>query len=296
MSNATIAQVTVDGFRDLVRHLAQQKGTKARGWCDDWSPEAETGNWDRLSKGEAAPKTRKMATPETGRVWSRRIAIATPFNDAEITEVEDPSVLLLDPNSNIVQSLGMSMGRKMDNIIFPAAIGNALNSVRASDGSNTPTNIALPAGQIVGDYSEAINFDAITEINEKFNTNDLDDEEVVAFVGPRQVRELQNLAEVTSSDYVNASALMSRKIVTGWYGMTWIMSTQLPTDGTGERSCIFMTRKAMGFHIPQDITTFVAQDPSLSYAWRPYCQFDAGAVRIEDEHVVALRVLDATVA
>jgi hypothetical protein len=82
-------------------------------------------------------------------------------------------------------------------------------------------------------------------------------------------------------------------------GMTWIMSNRLyfnsPVPAITQQSCIFMTRKAMGFHIPQDITTFVERDPGYSYAWRPYCQFSAGAVRVEDEHLVWGKFLDASV-
>jgi len=292
MSNATIKQVTLDAFHQGVTHLVQQRASKLRGWVDDWSPDAETGNWDRLGKGEASAKTRKMATPETGRVWSRRTAIASPYNDAEIIEQEDPTRMLEDPKSHIIRSLGYSMGRKMDNIIIQAAIGNATNSVRDNDSSNTPTQIALPASQIVGDYSTAISFGAATEVREIFNTNELEDEEIVALIGPRQVRELQNLTEVTSSDYVNASALMSGKIVSGWYGMTWIMHNGLNHGATLQTDCVFMTRDAIGFHIPQDVTTKCSEDPGTSYVWRPYAQFDAGAVRIEDEKVVIFKALD----
>ena len=292
MSNDTISQVTLDAFHQGVTHLVQQKAAKLRPWVDDWSPDAETGNWDRLGAGNAATKTRKMATPETGRVWSRRTAIATAVNDAEIIEQEDPTRMLEDPKSHIIRSIGYAQGRKMDNIIIQAAIGNATNSVRDNDSSNTPTQIALPASQIVGDYSTAISFGAATEVREIFNTNELEDEEIVALIGPRQVRELQNLTEVTSSDYVNASALMSGKIVSGWYGMTWIMHNGLNHGATLQTDCVFMTRDAIGFHIPQDVTTKCSEDPGTSYVWRPYAQFDAGAVRIEDEKVVMFKALD----
>jgi hypothetical protein len=296
----SIDQVYIDGFRDVLRHLAQQKTSKARGWCDEFSPEAETGNWDRLDQAEAAAKDRGQATPNSERVWSRRIAIASPYNDAELTEVEDPSMMLQDPNSNFVRSLGYSMGRKMDDIIFSAAFGSALNSVRAGDGSNTPTSIAVPAAQVVGDWSTPISFDAITEVLEKFNENDVDmDEAKVAIIGPRQVRELMNLTEQTSSDYVQAQALQQNGIVPNWMGFTWIMSTRLyqnaPVPAITEQSCLFMTRRALGFHIPEDITTFVERDPSLQYAWRPYCQFTAGAVRVEDEQMVWGKFLDDSV-
>ena len=296
MSNDTIKQVTLDAFQQGVIHLVQQKATKLRAWVDDWSPDAETGNWDRLGAAEAGIKTRRMATPEMDRVWSRRTAIASPYNDAEIIEQEDPTRMLEDPKSHIIRSIGYSMGRKMDDIIIGAAVGNATNSVRASDGSNTPTDIALPAGQILGDYGTPISFDVITNVVEIFNSHDLEDVEIVAVVGPRQVRELMNLTEVTSADYVMANALMSNKIVSGWYGMDWVMSNRLIHPTTAQTQCLFMTRDAVGFHIPQDVTTKCSEDPGLSYAWRPYAQFDAGAVRLEEEKVVTFEALDASIA
>jgi hypothetical protein len=301
MSNTSISQVYVDAFRDSVRQLAQQKTSKTRGWCDQFSQEAETGNWDRLGAGEAVVKPRLTATGDgTGRVWSRRIAVATPWKDDEVTEVEDPSMMLVDPNSNLVTSLGYSMGRKMDDIVLTAAMGGALNSVRDGAGANAPTTIAVPASQTVGDWTAPISFDAITEVLEIFNENDVDmDEAKVAIIGPRQVRELMNLTEQTSSDYVQAQALQQNGIVPNWMGFTWIMSTRLyfnaPVPAATEQTCVFMTRKAMGFHIPQDITAFVERDPSINYAWRPYCQFTAGAVRVEDKQLVVGKFLDASV-
>jgi len=300
----SVDQVFVDGFRDALRHLAQQEASKLRGWTDEFSPEAETGNWDRLASADAALKVRRtttpISTPIDDRVWSRRIAVALSYNGAEMTEVEDPSMMLIDPNSNLVRSLGYAMGRQFDDIIISAALGSALNSVRAGDGSNTPTGVAVPAGQVVGDWTTPISFDAITEVLEVFNSNDIAmDEPKVAVVGPRQVRELMNLTEQTSSDYVQAQALQQNGIVPNWMGMTWIMSNRLyfnaPVPAETEQSCIFMTRRAMGLHIPEDITTFVDRDPSFQYAWRPYCQFTAGAVRVEDEHLVWGKFLDATV-
>jgi hypothetical protein len=158
----------------------------------------------------------------------------------------------------------------------------------------------VPAGQIVGDFSDPISFDMVTEVLEIFNSNDIDmDEPKVAIVGPRQVRELMNLTEQTSSDYVQAQALQQNGIVPNWMGFTWIMSNRLyfnsPTPADDEQSLIFMSRKAMGLHVPEDITTFVERDPSFQYAWRPYCQFSAGSVRIEDEHLVWAKVLDTSV-
>ncbi len=294
MSNVTIPQVRIDAFRDTVRHLVQQKTSRLRPFVDGDSLEAETGAWDRLGSADSVAKTRKMATPEGGRVWSRRLALASPFNDAEVTELEDPSMMLADPNSNIVLSLAWSMGRRFDDIIIASATGNATVVTRTA-GVPTHTPTALPAGQQISDYLTAINFDFITQVQEKFMENEIYPEEPkVAVVGPRQVRELMNLTEVNSSDYVEARRLQTYGIAPNWLGFTWIVSNRLLEPASNQRDCLFFTRKALGLHTPQDVHAEVMKDPSLSYAWRPYCQITSGGVRVEDEHIVRLKVLDAT--
>lgn len=295
-----IQQVFVDAFRDNVRHLAQQKTSKLRQYTDQWSPEAETGAWDRLSKGEMGAKTRKQATPETGRLWTRRIAIAAPWSDGEIIECEDPSMMLQDPSSNLVMSMGYATGRKIDDIIIGAAIGNATDITRDPlnpnhDGTHTPTAVALPAGQVVGGGGNAMSFDLVTQVQETFMNNDIDpDVPKIFVVAPAQVRALMNLTEQTSNDYVQAQALQQYGIVPNWLGFTWIVSTRVTGVSGTTRDCFAMTHDAVGLHIPQDVTSFVQRDPTVSYAWRPYCQMTLGAVRIEDEKVVKCTVDDTT--
>ena len=294
-----IQQVYVDAFRDNIRHLSQQKTSKLRQFTDQWSPEAQTGAWDRLSKAEMAAKTRKEATPEGGREWTRRIAIASPWSDGEIIESEDPSMMLADPNSNLTMSMGYATGRKIDDIVIAAAIGNATSIARdpltPHDGTHTPTAAPLPAGQAIDGTGGGLTFDLVTEAQEKFMLNDIDpDMPKIFVVGPRQVRELMNLTENTSSDYVQAQALQQYGIVPNWLGFTWISSNRLTGTSGTTRECFAMTYDAVGLHIPQDVQTFVQRDPSLSYAWRPYCQMTLGAVRVEDEKVVKVTVDDTT--
>jgi len=296
MSNATVHQDYIDEFQSHVRQLAQQKFSRLRHTVDQDSAQSETGRWTRLSSGDSAAKTRKMATPETARVWSTRFAIATPFNDAEITELEDPSMTISDPNSQIVQSLGMSMGRRFDDVIIAAATAAANSSNRTiATGDTNPTTVAFTAGQTVGDYTGYISFDEITAIQEKFFENDIDvSVPKYAVVGPKQVRKLMQLTEQTSSDYVRSSLdeLSATGITQNWMGFTWIMSTRLLAPAGNQLDCLFYTNQAMGLHTPQDVHSECMKDPSLSYAWRPYCQITTGAVRIEDEHIVRFKAND----
>lgn len=293
--------VRVDAFTDNLRHLAQQEFAKLLNWVDHESPEAETNAWDRLSSGEMSSKSRNTASAgnETGRQWTRRSALALPYNDHELVETQDINMMLQDPKSNLLQSMGMAAGRNYDNVILDAATGT-VRVITRSGGDPTTTATAFPAGQIISDYSAEISFDYVAQIQKKFMQNDIDPMvPKVAVVGPTEVYLLQNLTEQTSADYVNSQALQKLTesgIVHNWMGFTWIMSNRTNTPTTDQRDCVFFTKRAMGLHTARGITTKCAEDPSRQYAWRPYCEMDIGACRIEDEQIVWFKSKDDDVA
>lgn len=286
----TQPNVYIQTFESIVRQLAQQEKTRLRPYVTERSTQAASHNWERLGTSNAVEKTARLVnTPEADTPWSRRVSIASTWHNADSTEQEDPSQMLVDPNSNLATSLGYSMRRAMDDIIIAAATGNA------TDGDGSP--VAFPAGQLVGDGTAPISFDFVTQVQEAFMQNDITpDVPKVAVVGPTQVRKLMQLTEQTSRDYVNSQALQmlsSSGIVPNWMGFTWVMSTRLLANTPGtDLKCLFFTKRAIGLHIARDINARIAEDPSKSFAWRIYCQFVAGAVRVEDEHIVQLHVAD----
>jgi len=286
-----------DAFQANVTQVAQQKASKALAHVDKDSTQSETNAWDYLGDGEMHDKARNAATSgtETGRVFYRRSAVALTYSDNEIIEAQDPSQMMYDPNSKIVTSMGYAAGRKIDDIIFNAAIGTA-NVVTRSAAIPTNTPTALPAGQILGDGSAPMSFDLAAQVVKTFGNNEIDPSVYkVAFVTPDVVYTLLNLTEQTSSDYVNREALQrlnSSGVVPNWMGFDWIMSTRLPVETNDMRSLIFMTTDAVGYHEPEGIATYFERDPSRQYAWRPQCDLTAGAVRVEDAQLVKVIVAE----
>jgi hypothetical protein len=286
----TISNVFVQQFETNLRFLAQQSESKLRGTVMEKSVSAEKLNWERLGTIEAADKTTRLVdTPVQDTPWSRRVSIPTAFHVGDSTEQEDPTEMLIDPNSNLVRQLGMAMRRKVDDLIIAAATGNSL------DGAGNA--VTFPAGQKLGDGTGVIDFDTITAVQELFMTNDIDPSvPKVAVIGPTQVRKLMQLTQQTSSDYVAAQALQtlnSTGIVPNWMGFTWIVSNRLLAPSAGELSCLFYTRDAIGLQVNKDITARVAEDPSKSFAWRLYAHANMGATRVEDEQIVHLHIKDA---
>jgi len=283
----SISNVYIETFENIVRHLAQQRMARLRMTVDERGVSSEKHNWERMGSNVAIQKTSaRQATPENDSSWSRRVSIAETWNVGDTVEQEDPIQMLVDPQSNIAHSLAMAMKRAQDDTIIAAATGTAL------DGQGV--NNAFPASQLVGDGTGVFSFDGVTEVYEKFMENDIDPEETkYMIIGPTQLRKMQQLTEYTSSDYVNIKSLASNGFVRSWMGFDWIVSTRLLAPNAGEISCFAMTKRAIGMQMNRDIAVRVAEDPSISFAWRVYCYGTWGAVRVEDEQIVHWQLKDS---
>ena len=284
----TIDNVYIQTFEQNLRHLAQQSESKLRSRVMERSTNGEKHNWERLSPSTAVQKTTVLAnTPVAEVPWSRRQTIAETWHAGEATEQEDPVQMLVDPNSNITRNLSMSMKRAVDDLIIAAATGASRDGAGAG--------VAFPAAQKIGTGVAAIDFDLVTQVQEKFMANDIDPDVPKCFiVGPPQIRKLMTLTEQTSNDYVRKrlDELSATGIVPNWMGFDWIMSTRLNQPAVGQSDCFAMTYDAIGLQVNRDITAKIAEDPTKSFAFRIYAFMTMGAIRVEDEQLVHLHVLN----
>jgi hypothetical protein len=283
----TISNVYIQTFERNLRHLAQQSDTRLRRFITEVASNGEKHNFELIGSVEASEKTSaRTATPTSDIPYSRRVALASTHHVGETVEQEDIVQMLVDPNSNVTMSLAMAMRRKVDDIIIAAATGTALDGAGSSVAFD---NI----NQKVGDGTGVITLDTIYETQEKFGKNDVDpDENIVMVIGPTQQRKLLSYMEVTSGDYQNAKALATG-MLPNYMGFDWVVSNRLLSPSVGVIDCLAFTRKALGLVVNKDITAKVAEDPSLSFAWRLYNMMTMGAVRIEDKHLVKVQLKNA---
>lgn len=281
-----VASVFVDAFDRNIRQLAQQSRNRLRGYVDVRGSSAESESWDTLAPSEMSPKAgRGASTPVIDAPWGRRVAGNGTFDIGEVVATDDITQMLADPLSNLTRSFGMAAYRSQDDVIIAAATGTALDG----DGNNN----AFPPGQIVGGaYAADINFDLVTEVSEKFLSNDIDPETRKVFViGPAQQRKLLQLTEATNQDYAHKA--LQEGFVQDWMGFMWIVSTRLDDGSAAGRDCFAMTEHALGMQLNQDIQSEVAKDPSASFDWRVYTSWQGGAVRVEDEQIVWAKVSES---
>ena len=287
----TIPVAYIDTFEARVRHLAQQQITRLRPYVDERGDVGKSHAWDRMGLSEAAIKgsrpgdpspARLVDTPNNNTEVSRRLSLAVTYDLGETSELEDPSQMLWDPNSNLVKAVAKGMRRAYDDEIIAAAVGSS----RDEDGNA----IAFPASQNIGDGTSPITFDIITNVNEIYLENDIDVEEPkIMVIGPKQARKLLQLTEATSMDYNTRDALR-QGFVQHWMGYTWIVSTRLQEPDTDQIYCFSMTYDAIGLQVNMDMHTEVAKDPGKSFAWRIYCMAVFGAIRVEDEKLIRLHL------
>jgi len=283
----TLNKLYVKTFEEYVRQLAQQTDSRFRLWCEERTETGSTRNWPRIAAQVMQQKVgTAVATPVNNSTWSNRVSVVATYHQGDTSEPEDINQLLIDPNSNIAQALGAAARRQIDDIIIAAATGNALDE--------SGNNNAFPAGQIVGDYETEIDFSAVTAVAQLFFSHDIPPEEAKCFgVGAQQARKLLHIAQATQSFYVGQMLeLVSRGFIKNWMGFDWILSNRLLSPANLQRTCLAFTRRAMGLQVAKDIWARVAEDPSISFAWRIYAALTAGAVRVEDEHIVQLQFAD----
>jgi hypothetical protein len=281
-SNVTVEDVHIETYESTLIQLAQQRMSRVQPWAMQRGEESSGHNWPVLNAADATLKTRDQATPETGAVFAERRSVPITMDIGELVEPEDIVQVLIDPLSGLAQSQVYAIGRAYDDELFDAAERDA------DDGKGGV--VALPAGQTISDGTVAINFDIVTEVTEQFLNNDVDpDEAKVWFVSPAQVRKMLQLTEHTSADY-NSLRPLEQGMPTNWMGYTWIPSTRLNSPAGGQIHCVAMTADAIGFNINEGMTSRVAEDPTMSFAWRVYCRSTFGAVRVQDEKTVIVHL------
>jgi len=285
----TIDSAFINEYEDNVRHLAQQVGTRVRPHVFEVSSGGEAYNFERLGPTEATEKVgRRQATTFVDDVWDRRVAQPKTFNHTMTVEHEDKVQMLVSPESHYAFNQAQALNRACDSLVIAACSGTALDG---DGGAN-----ALPASQIQGDGTAPMSLALASQAQEQFMTDEImPDEHKVMIVSPVQVRQIMNITQATSADFVQANALQQYGIVPNWMGFTWIVSNLLEAPAAGELYCIAMTKRAIGLAVNQETFTRIGENPSYQYMWQVFSQWTMGAVRVEDEHIQLIHVLDSDV-
>lgn len=282
--SSTISAAFINEYSRIVRHLAQQGDTRLRPHVYETPSGGEKYHFERLSETTSTLKTgRSVATPDADPGWTNRTAVPITHHWAANIEHEEKVQMIVDPQSAYAQNGAMAMRRSIDDEIIAAAQRAAPDK---AGGSNT-----FPAGQLLGDENTKFDLAFISQVNELFQTNDVDPDEPKCFcVSPTEVRQMLNDSTLTSADYMSVKALQANGMIHNFLGFTWVLTNRLATNTTPDyRDNLAFTKRGIGLTVNQDLFVRIAERADLSHQIQLYMQWTMGAVRVEDEHVVVAR-------
>lgn len=301
--SATIDKAFIKTYEGNVRHLVQQMDSRLMDTVQINTEGGKDHSWDRLGPMEASKAVgsttiqdfqsedgfahnplERSDTPLSDAEWSRRMSIPEKWDLGTTTEREDPTKMLVNPNSNLTLAVSAAMKRGQDDVIIAAATGDA------KDGGGEA--VVFPDTQIVTNASGGIDVNNIADVQTLFLDNEIDvSVQKYAVVPPSAIKAFMKQEKATSSDYVQAKALQQYGIVKNWMGFDWRTSTRLLGDDDTHVNALFYTKRAIGCQMNVNIETMVDQIPMKRYMWLIYSFMVLGAVRIEDEQIVKMSIL-----
>lgn len=284
-----LSQAEVQQYTANVIHLAQQKGSLLRETLRlKQSITGEAFFFERIGPTDAVEITTVHAdTPLIDVPHSKRRITPRAWTWATLVDEEQKVKTLIDPQSEYAINAGYSMGRKLDDLVIAAALGNSYS------GKTGATAVALPAGQKIAAAATGLTKAKLITANEKFLANKIDPrEKKYLLVGSKQVTDLLGITEVSSRDYNNVLPLVEGK-VSYWMGFNIIPIEALTLDGSSDRQVIAYTESALGLGIWKEVETDIGPRRDKTNATQILLKFMMDATRVEEEKVIEIACVEA---
>ena len=277
----------VEQYSANVSLLAQQTGSKLRSAVDVESVRGKSAFFDQIGVTAAQLRTsRHGSTPQIDTPHSRRKVSLDTFEWGDLVDDSDKVRMLIDPTSTYSRAAAAAMNRSIDDVIITAM--NASANTGVSGGTST----ALPSSQktATSDQSDGLTIDKLRSAKYILDNNDIDPSLKRFLVcGPKQIQDLLEVTEVTSSDYAVVKALATGTI-NSFLGFEFIMSTRLNKDTTytTDRLVFAFTEDAIKLALGKDVSAKISERADKSYSTQVYYSMDLGATRMEEEKVVQI--------
>lgn len=291
----------VQQFKGNLLHLLNQEGSMLMGAVKLEKVVGKYAHFDRLGRGTVVKRTTRHGdTPINDTAHSRRRVILDDYEWGDLIDSQDKVRMLIDPTSDYARAAAWDLGIKIDEIIIAALGGNSL----AIDSTDASSNVALPAGQIVDeDFGTADSNLTVAKLIEarrllmKHSGGIREPLHIV--VNSSAIAALLGDTNVTSSDFNTVQALVRGEIDT-YLGMKFHVVKDGILDGTADGTdsdpvlCMVFMSSALGLGIGKDINVRISERDDKSYATQVYASMTMGAVRIEEEKVVAIQCVQAS--
>ena len=298
---SSIDTAFVRQYSSMLYVLAQQQKSKLQMCVRQEGCQGESKSFDRL--GEAIVEemtTRHGNTPNNEQPHTRRWVTPSNYHTNSYIDSEDKIAMLIEPTNEYMQNQGRALGRQTDDILIAAALGTAAAGVTPTtssvafkdesvsiNGDGTVTSLGTLATVAGSGSLDDITLAKIATMQQIFDDEDVD-EEIPRYwaITPKDVREMLQLAALTSADYVSLRPLETGKIV-NFLNFYFIKSTRLTKDAatsTAYRTFAW-AKDGLIYASAKGVESYIDQLPTKSYTTQVYSRMNGGAVRMDGAKV-----------
>ena len=310
------------GFNRSIRRRVELQGGNMRQLAQMATGDLyrEEGVYPLIQGGGLPSKitTRAPTTPNSEADFTNRRVTRADYHDATINmDRQDLDRIVSDPRSEKTDVL-LQKFKRLEDIVYQQA---ALGSAQGGDLGQTAT--AFTAGNIIdvaigaasGKTTAGFNYQKQKATIKKFGENlvELQDGNMPCFVMSwSQWDDMMDDDKYINRDYNSTRLPAGGLYVPDYMGCRFIITEQVPymntagtgfriadtdystagqwadTDTTDVRAVIATTKDATLLEIKPDIITEAGKNPSLSYRMQVYMEMGLGAVRMEEEKVIAV--------
>lgn len=281
MTNPDISPVVARQFSSMVHMAAQQQQSKLRSICKVMPIKGADAAYDGVTAVEAATQNSKyQSIAFSAPTWNRRKLAVDRFYVAIPIDELDKLQTVLNPEAEYHKLVAAAMNRKIDQIVAAAATADVLT------GANFGTTVDFATdGGLTIDATAGLVYEKLTEINRKFDNNDVMDVRKMLLVTGDEHEMLMKEAELTSGDFTRGFAIEKGELVKA-NGLDIIKfasgaTTPVLDVNIGVRDCLAIAQGGIALGIQKDITVRVEKRPDLLETWQIVATGYVGAVRTE---------------
>lgn len=220
MSYNTIDSVFVKQYADTYLALLEQKESKLLSTVTNIGSITGT-SWTLNEMGTLGDEfntlTRFGDTQYTDASFASRLGTMSDFPNFTRLAIQDLYKLKAQPQDQLLQRLHSKWNRKVDKVVYNALIGTV---ARKEVGTETYTNVALPASQILGDAAAPITKQLLIDIRTKFMENECEEDIYVTY-NADLLNVLLADTTLTNADYL-AGQMLQRGEISNFLGFNWV--------------------------------------------------------------------------
>lgn len=315
------------GFNRSIIRTVETKGGKMRPLVQLATGDLyrEKGVYPRITGGgrPTAITNRFPDSPVSEASYENRAVTRKDYHDGQFADRADLDRMVVDPRSEKLDIMLQKFRREEDLLIQNAALGDALGGALGATTVNFGATghgiVDVTLGAASGVTNAGFTYEKLTNTIQGFLTNNVNIEAVrpTITIGPEQLEDILQQDKFINKDYINQALVSNGWMIPNYMGCDWNITNIVPyaanstvtaasdfnidltddvdsdgkwqdTDTTDVRVCFASCKDAVLFEVKPDIMTDVSQRKDKSNRWYAYMEMGFGAVRLEEEKVIAI--------